>query len=737
MANLKKLQEDAIASIDAAKGIDKILAVTEVLSSTIAIAKNYTSNPIKFLTLILRHLDIPREEIELWLSKFLCLTIPALEMSVKTILLTNLKNMVSCSVDPRIPQKYRKRHIAPTNYETLQEYGIDISIESIDIMDKLSINPLSDYGSNWYFGLSGIEDSYKFARADDMDAFLWFVIHKGKFPNSAKVTDIKTLTDNLHSSVSKPVSVVPSNATLLTPLEVSYESNNPSTILLGNTFTYENGHIVSMCIDKKTNDSNNIIHNTIVPVSDDWSSVNWYSRPKLQVLDNDIVFPTNNNRETTYFNEERDYSKEKGIFNLQYLDQTSSDSPITGLANNKFRFTILPRPYIHTPILTIGESPWDFKKMLFNDKGEYDANGRYTFAEGATVTESVEGKTIKFTINNNVEVSLDAETRQVTVSDENELAKNLMLCYPGLTVYEFNYDYVMGLKLFDAKVLAHSLMESVLNINLENSLSLNIRYQEASERMRQIIKNIIETEETNVDSCYYTFDNSQYDLLLRKAEEKRAKQQRFGNTTHKIGLFDDVNDILKEYDERGDLNKNIETIHKAITKATLIVSESADDSNKVEIEFNFLFNLIESLTTVIINGVLSPKVLMLLEVNQTLMGGTWEKFTEEDFLFALRNVIIGIINEIRDLIVGELVKMVTKAIAPYIEFIESILIREQIENYSEKIFEIIRLWKKIDSLHGILGSIFGSIDENTILDSVDYADINTPEKNNKPLNLNC
>jgi hypothetical protein len=51
----------------------------------------------------------------------------------------------------------------------------------------------------------------------------------------------------------------------------------------------------------------------------------------------------------------RDYNKEHAIFNLQFLDQASiDDTPLTGLINNKFRLTILPRPYIHIPNILKG-----------------------------------------------------------------------------------------------------------------------------------------------------------------------------------------------------------------------------------------------------------------------------------------------------------------------------------------------------------------------------------------------
>ena len=719
MASVKKMQEEAMASIDTAKAlVDKVLTIMEIINVDPSIALTFSANPIGFLIQLLKHLGVTRKEIELWLTNFLVYIIPVLETAVKAILLTNLKNMISCSVDPRIPEKYRKRHRAPTDYNTSQEYGIDINIESIDFMDKLSINPLGKFGSDWYFGLEGIEDSYKFARADDMDAFLWFVIHKGKFPNSAKVSDVHTLADNMHSMVSQPVSVAPSDATLLSPLEVMYGDNNPSSILLGNTFTYEDGHIVSMCIDNKTDEANNIVHSTIVPVSDDWTSVNWYAR-RTDQLGKNIGFGwevNQKNGNTKYKGKGRDFGKERGLCNIQYLDQASSDAPLTGLVNNKLRFTILPRPYVHTPILLKGEAPWQFKKMLFDDKGNFDANGKFTFAEG-TVSESDGGDEIIFTTPH-AETKLNVKSREVTVDNPEELAKDLMECYPGLTVFEFNYDYVMSIKLFDAKVLAHSLMESVLNMNMGLSVGLGMRHQEGTETIKEIIKNILETDDSEINDCYYAFDNTKYDSLLRKAEEKRARQERFCNVTHETGLFDSVNDILNEYDANAELHEQVDVLHRAITQAAVTVSEGVEESDKFDVEFNFIFDLIEALTTAIVNGILSPKVLMLLEVNQKIMGGTWEKFTLKDLIQALRAIIVAIVKEIRDMVIQELLKLVLKALEPIIQMLASILLREQLENYSDAILEIIRncpfIWFRFSNKY-----------EDTKLDTVDYADIDT------------
>lgn len=709
MASVKKMQEEAMASIDTAKAlVDKVLSIMEIIIVNPSIALTFSANPIGFLIQLLKHLGVTREEIELWLTNFLIYIVPVLEIAVKAILLTNLKNMISCSIDPRIPEKYRKQHKAITNYNTSQEYGIDINIESIDFMDKLSINPLGEFGSNWYFGLEGVEDSYKFARADDMDAFLWFVIHKGKFPNSSAISQLSDIGD-IGGQNSK-VTPTNGNGSLLSTVDVVYDENSSSNILLGNTFKYQgDAHVISMCIDRKLGESGNTIHNTLVPVSDDWTSVNWYAR-RADQLGKNLGFGWGVNQKrgnTKYKGKGRDFSKEKGLCNLQYINQSSSDAPLTGLVNNKIRFTILPKPLMHIPVLSQGEPPWRFKKMLFNDKGEYDSNGKYTLAD---ISDSQDLTYLDGA------VKIDPKSGNVTVTDKDKVIKNLMECYPGLTVFEFNYDYVMSIKLFDAKVLAHSLMESVLNMNLGLSVGIGMRHQEGTETIKEIIKNILKTDDSEINDCYYTFDNSKYDSLLRKAEEKRARQERFGNVTHETGLFDSVNDILNEYDANAELHKQADVLHRAITQAAVTVSEGVPDTDKFDVEFNFIFDLIEALITAIVNGILSPKLLMLLEVNQKIMGGTWEKFTMKDLLEALRVIITAIIKEIRDMVIQELLKLVLKALEPIIQMLASILLREQLENYADAILEIIRncplIWFRFSHKY-----------EDTKLDTVDYADI--------------
>lgn len=757
MASLKEIQAETMATIDTGKAmIDKVLTIMNIMVSMPSLSLTLSANPMAFLLQLLEHAGITYEDLKAFLTDFLIYTLPALELGVKAILLTNLKTMVSCSIDPRIPDQYRKRHKSVEERNTPNEYGIDIDIESIDFLDKLSFSPLSDYGRDMYFGQAGVLDVYKFARADDFDAFLWFVMHKGKFPMTTDLDlDLSGLNNRIHGSGTYKIQE--ENPTLFKELNLTPYSNDPekepaSTILPGNTFGYKkesnNPNIISMCIDTSRDEENRIVHNTLVPISDDLTSANWYIRRKDQLTSNIFGNDAYASRQREYVNgkkrttgvnmsaKTRDYSKEKAICNLQYLDTSYGDQNIVGLANNKFRFTILPKPYIHIPDVSNGEPPWRFIKMTFDADGNYDLNGKYTIP--ATTKEEIDllNERVVFVINDEEVAVMGLKSGNVkVVVDEGEtprILKYMFECYGGLTVYEFNYDYVMGMKLFDAKVMASTLLQTLVNTRLGIDLSLEAKHREATERIKEIIKSIVNSDDGEINDCFFSFDNSKYDSLLRDAEAKRAKRQTFGNVTRNAGLFDSVNDILKEYDTATDLHDRKEALSRAIQQAAVIISEGSEDEDEYSIQYSFVFDLIENLVMAIMNAVLSPKVLMLLEVNQRLMGGTWKMLTKEDLLRAMSTIIEAIVKEIRDLILQELLKLLMKQLQPIVELIGSIVIRERLEYYSEVINNILKncpfIWFS-----------FGSQLLETKLDTVDYADIDvsSTKKGEKPTTNPC
>ena len=693
MAKKDKLISEALSKIDMAQAMaDKVLIILDLIQSN----KSYPLdlNAMSFLMNILKSLGVSFDVIEEWLTNFLVYVIPTLELSTKAYLLSNLKNMVGCSTDPRIPEKYRKKHKSQDDTESSQERGIDIDIESIDYLDKLSISPLSDNGKGLYFGLDGINDSYKFARADDFDAFLWFVIHKGKFPNSS----IVKLNDNNNLILGNHKTTKNYKGSLLSSLEVTYNEDDPSTILLGNTFQYESGRTISMCIDIKYNDKGKILNNTIVPISDDWSSVNWYTR-RANYFTKNII-----GDKASKISAKRDYSKEIPICNIQYIDQGSTDSPVIGTVNNKLRFTILPKPlvYINPKELTI-------KKILFNENGDFDKNGKYTLSD--TKFDEIFKK----------EKSKDFEFNEG--KSKADVIRSMYECYKGLTIYEFNYDLIMGMKLFDARSIVSALFDTLQNASLGLSVGLEERHQESTDTIKEIIKNIINTDDSTVNDCYHTFSNERYNMLLSNTANKRL------NRTDK---FYDAKQILSA-SLSGDTVNEEEVLHRAITQAKVTVTEGSDGSDEYGIANNFMFSLLNNLITAIVQSLLSPKLLMVIVVNQSMMGGgKWEKFNFSNLFKALQDIIVGIVKEVKDLIIDKLWKLVATRLDPLITITSDEIVKEQLDSYADVLREIMKYAPYI--FHFI-----GGQRQDTKIDDVDYADIDIPSENNQdtPNTNNC
>lgn len=726
MANTKKMQDEATAYVNTAKVmVDKVIGLVDLLNvPTVA-----SLDAMPFILELLKSLGMTRQEMIDFLVKFLTVGLAPFEIAVKAVLLSNVKNMVSCSIDPRIPYKLRKQHKDPSDTQTPNEYGIDVNLEAIDIFKKLDVSPVSDEGQNLYFDVYERNDSvkkykqnaknsqtrniYSFARAYDFDAFLWFVKNKGKFPSPSVIADdFSTFTNTIDGFGASNVEVIgetPLSPSLFFPIRLTFTKDKPSRILVGQTFTQQgNSHIIAMCVEAKRDSDKNIIENIIVPISDDWTSVNWYDPTQAHKSEkgngaNDSAIA---------------YGEGKPLCNLQYIGKGSGTSPMTGLVDSKFKFSILPKPTIHTP--TAEEAPWSYIRLLFGGKG-FAQNGRLSIFKDTILTDGT--VTIK-----NGKVTVDEKKYK-----ENRY-KYMQEAYPGLTVYEFNFDFIMSMKLFDAKVIANSLINSLLSTSINFSLTLNTSQgSEEKEAIKQVIKNLVNNETESITDCHFNFSNEQYDSMLRAAEEKRARKETFGgNVNAAASNYENISELLSQYDTATDLEQQTAVLTQTFQEASVTISPGSKEGDVSPFEYGFYTSLIENLTFAIVESLLTPKVLLLLEVNKQLMGGTFKALTVAELLKQLSGVIMGVINEIKEMLMQQLLGLLLKQLDPIVKMLESILLKEQVEAVAEAMREIA---KNCPSMWFKLGNRYS----DTQLDQVDYADIEprSENKNNETPTESC
>lgn len=773
-AGTKEKQSNAISIIDA---INAINLVNNSINLFMALPKNISfaaNNPLMFILDLLNHIGITEEALKKWLVNFLIVTLPIIEMGVKALLLANLKKRISCSSDPRIPAKYRKKHSLDDENNT-NTNGIYVSVDAIDIFDKLSISPLSDEGRELYFGTSGVENAYQFARAYDFDAFLWFVMHKAKFVSPTEIeygddNNKYTYKDLNEFFVKTYNSAGIDGISLLDDVKVKFNfvqpigdnQNKGSKILPGNTFVYKNGNVISMCINAKygTTFANTnvepitqeafdngllkpnfvlykyITENELVPVSDDWKSANWYGYLNL--------FKSFG----SYYAKDgiinRDYSKEKAICNIQYFENVVDKDNPSDVIGRKFLVSILPKPFVHKPHTksTTGtkEPLWRFIRLLFDVDGNPNKKGKYSISQNGISEEENDDYVIYTCPEKGINIKVDKKTgHYFNEATGEELKKfvnlGLIECYPGLTVYEFNYDYIMSLRLFDPKVVASSLLKAALNTDLGFSINFSIEKAERQEMIRQVIKNVIESDESEAMDCFYNFSNAKYEKLNRIAEEKRLHINKVGNSTVKAN-YENVQNILNEYDDNATLETKTDVLTRAINLASVEASKGIENtSDKLHVQKIFIWNIIQNLLNAIVEGILSPKVLMLLQVNQKIMDSEIGKsITWKDVLNSMFDVIYGIIKEVIDMICVELLNMLLKQLEPLKNLMIDLVANEKAKRYREMIQTII---KNCDFLPFDF-SLFGNQFDNTVITNVDYADIDRNEKAiDKPKTNNC
>ena len=772
-------------------------------------------NPLGFIFNIIEALGVEEETLIDWIVEILTWVLPAVEIGIKAALLANIKALISCNTDPRIPFFLRKRinHDIYTNIlkGRAGERGIDINIDAIDPEGMLDLSPFTEPGCYKYFGIEDEEDttisvngeevkSYnnfnsrvaKLVRADDMNAFLWYVIHKGnkQAPVAIKIVDGEfcypynatsnncegkkyTISEKTTTKAAKRTATVQKET--LMGVSVIKPKDGYSEFVEGTTFTCVDApNTLAICVEAERDEMGNIVSNTLVNVSSDWYSCNWY-------VDITNYYGSNLGvKERT----ERDYTKEKGIFNLRYCQTYDYQGNRVPTAPNNLRFTVLPKPYVLLPSLyktitgTEAALQWRPIRLLFDAEGNPDQKGKFSFDAETPggpfdlINKELGNDGILMMPITGTSLFLKVNTKtgkyEIEGDDMSELNKVLVECYPGLTVYEFNYDYVMGMRLFDPKVICYNLFENAADpkyaaffgFTLNKTKDKNLYpFLAGKQRVIEIVREILEQDDEEIDDCFFNFSNKQYDEMLKKTEELRYRQLPYNQGYNKGQTvdFSEVTDILKDYPENGTLEEQKTVIKKALERACAIVDER-DGSNitalsdKGTTKIDFLTNILQQLVAEIVDAVLSPKVLMLIMINKILMGDEGEALSVDELLRMVKNLITSMIKEIRDLIVKKLLDYILQYLTPLALQIKAKIQSEQFAAYMAIIRLLLSWYNKglitAMRLSAILSALFSKrkdydfdntdIDLPSVLDDVNYADIFASDiKDKEPIINKC
>ena len=681
MANLQKTKSEALATIDAALAILNKFPEIETANSTLSF--NTSSNPFPFLMDCFKSTAGYNILIKI-LSKFIMLGLPAVEIAVKGVLLANIKNILSCAIDPFISDEILRN-------------GIVFNLQQIDITDTLRYSPLDEIGKYYYF------DNYEKSTVTDSTG------KKKKIDVPKQIDDLKVSKDF-------------------------------------NCLIWYMKHIASF---REVWGQQ--------PLDDDGNRTNF-------IEDNEI-----------YWNKSKGKCRKgAGIVTLEYNVRPEGlrNAEGYGLSSGDASYAGLQTPYGECLHVFLGNV-----KEKYNNEGNeqqdayikatkalMEANEQISIAEKAIedikkqqkkyeqdrkkgkITQEhytvligdcrkqikdkeTEIQTQKENIKNYKSAKVNAikELRKIQANmTNNDYRKITQNYYYRRTLVEFNTDYVMSLKLFDSKVVTAQLLDSLMGL-LNIDLNLTYKQMLIKNEVKKMVQMIVETDDTVVSDCFFTFTNDDYNAMLEKAELNRAKLFSINgeqNTTTTI----DPKEILRSLNELDDSaiqSGDTTVIEHALTEISgNITTMDAREGDAINFgaRMNFIENLMNNLAYVITSAVLSPKVYLLILINLEILGKD-TNFNLEGFIGQFKQLIASEIRTIRD----QLIKYLVNELKPILDNIKTeIAVKigiEQAQYYN-------RLMKKIIDCFKRKGTTL-----DFTIDSVEHADIITEEQT--PKNAEC
>lgn len=235
---------------------------------------------------------------------------------------------------------------------------------------------------------------------------------------------------------------------------------------------------------------------------------------------------------------------------------------------------------------------------------------------------------------------------------------------------DLNNDYIDSIKLFNPQKLINNIIESVFG-----TISLNIgksKEQIKNEiRIEDIINRIINADcDVVIDDSYFAFSNEEINSI-----DYRAEIRKQGKTI--VTTCDNVESSVS-YDNLEALNDDLEALSAVTSNSqfieltTTIVNGGldilADDAasnvgerDKLNVKINFIENMLRHLMSAIVNVILSPKLIIILAVNHTIVyGETFEN--TEDFLNKNRGLVRAVLQSVRDAVISVLMTRVLKQV---------------------------------------------------------------------------
>lgn len=283
------------------------------------------------------------------------------------------------------------------------------------------------------------------------------------------------------------------------------------------------------------------------------------------------------------------------------------------------------------------------------------------------------------------------------------------------TIFQFNHDFLSSIKLYEPKVIIAEMVEYLLGTgNLTINLGFSINEQIIQGKIQNIIKDVIESSDTELNDCYFSFSNEDYNDMLETSERNRFNIVNNGDSFFEVNP-DTILDPLSNINTKSEKIDDTSVISKTLYDITAIPASDPESVYTLDVDYDWSFELIRIIVYPFIRPLFTPKVMFLLAVNRKIMGEITHTSFEELFK-SLFIIIKDIIVKIKDLIVDMFLNFILEELSSLLALFASKLLLETLNNYRSLLNEILE--KCSLGWNYTIGNI----------DNVNYADIDEIEQ---------
>ena len=293
------------------------------------------------------------------------------------------------------------------------------------------------------------------------------------------------------------------------------------------------------------------------------------------------------------------------------------------------------------------------------------------------------------------------------------------------SLYKFNEDYLNSIRIYNPKVILSYMLEALYGFRINSLFTVNLEKRIIEEKLTKVINNAIEADDMEINDCYYTFSNDDYNRMLNETLMQKYQSKAYGDEAIKSTDVDieDLQNQLKEINSASTSVEKTTKITKLVNDLTATPRVEGNTSYGVDVSVNngWLKELINAIVTPLAKSMLTPQVMLLFLINfhelglinlKNIIGNNDEIMSF--FLNKMLAAIISIVKYVKDKIIELLLKLLEEKLIPLIEKYFVMVFKERYEYWIKLLQEAITSCALIR---------FKRNKTQSQIDEVDYADI--------------